>query len=107
MKESSQSLLVTLLLTTILGLAFWVFEQGTFFTPLINHITEGSLFLLLAMIWLLFFRSLLPQRHTIYPVEERPLPEDSVAKPIPSAPEKPQQQPEAANGEETVFFPPS
>ena len=58
MKQFIRTLLLSLLLTGVIGAAFWLFQQGTFFDPVVNRITMACLVLLLAIVWYLFFSNL-------------------------------------------------
>ena len=43
MKQFIRTLLLSLLLTGVIGAAFWLFQQGTFFDPVVNRITMACL----------------------------------------------------------------
>lgn len=119
MKQFFGSLLLSLLLTGVIGSAFWLFQQGTFFDPAVNWITTACLGLLVAVVWYLFFSNLwyhhIQRKKRILDalpkIEETPKaePESPIQpepEPQPVEPE-PVHEPEAANGPEgTVFIPP-
>lgn len=120
MKQFFRSLLLSLLLTGVIGAAFWLFQQGTFFDPAVNWITTACLGLLLAAVWYLFFSNLwyhhiqrkkrildaLPKIEETPKTEPEPPVPQPQPEPLPVEPE-PVHEPEAANGPEgTVFIPP-
>lgn len=120
MKQFIRTLLLSLLLTGVIGAAFWLFQQGTFFDPVVNRITMVCLVLLLAIVWYLFFSNLwfyhmqrkqrvpdaLPQPEP--EPETKPEPDEPAPEPEPEEPEpEAAPEPEPANGPEaTVFIPP-
>ena len=127
MKQFIRTLLLSLLLTGVIGAAFWLFQQGTFFDPVVNRITMACLVLLLAIVWYLFFSNLwfhhmqrkqrvldaLPQpepKPETKPEPDEPAPEPEPEEQKPEEPEptpEPTPEPEPVNGPEaTVFIPP-
>ena len=106
MKQFIRSLLLSLLLTGVIGCAFWMFRQGTFFDPVVNRITMACLILLLAVVWYLFFSNL-----WFHHMQRKQRVLDALPQHPPTGepePEKEEAQPEEpANGPEaTVFIPP-
>lgn len=109
MKTVIKSFAVSLLLTAVITAAFAVFEQGTFFTPFINRVTEVCLGLLLVAVWYLFAVSIWPSRKPAPSEPPQPEPEQQPQpqEPLPAEPSLAASEPEAVNSENTVFVPPA
>lgn len=124
MKHFFRSLLLSLLLTGVIGAAFWLFQQGTFFDPAVNGITTACLVLLLAIVWYLFLSNLWfhhrQRKQRVLDAAAQPAVPQEQSEPEPAAPAVPEvpsaepdtapeptPEPEPANGPEaTVFIPP-
>ena len=92
MKHFINSFLVSLLLTVLIGSSFYIFAQGTFFTPTINLVTQICMVLLLVAVWYIFLWDLfqnLKKRPNSATANEKPSPaaEPVTAVEEPSEPE--------------------